>query len=154
MNLNPLPLLDAQSMPSQEPRLRLKDDGSVEIGRPGGQIEFAFRYFGRRFEANTRPISGGMVLQMSAELGPMPYSVDGPALRSAVFGILAASQELSGIRLVLSHHRRIYCIGKAMLRQGWQPGDAISASARLCLVAKPYLLLLAEILPNRGPWQH
>ncbi|HVZ01960.1 MAG TPA: hypothetical protein VHA35_20815 [Dongiaceae bacterium] len=154
MNLKPLPLLNAQSIPPDEPRLRVKSDGSLEIGKPGGQIEFGFRFMGRRFEANTRPTAGGMVLQLSAEIGPVPYSAEGSGLRSSVFAVIDASQTMEGARLVISQHRWIYCIGKAILREGWTQDDAISASVRLALTVKPYLQLLSEILPNRPPWTH
>jgi hypothetical protein len=154
VNLKPLPLLHAQSIPPDEPRLRLKSDGTLEIGRPGGQIEFSFRFMGRRFEANTRPTASGMVLQLSAEIGPLPYSAEGGGIRSAAFAVIDASHLMDGARLVISQHRWIYCIGKAMLKDGWTRNDAISASVRLMLTAKPYLQMLSDILPKRPPWTH
>jgi hypothetical protein len=154
VNLKPLPLLNPQSILPDEPRLRVKADGSLEIGTPGGQIEFSFRCAGRRFEANTRPTSSGMVLQLSAEIGPLPYSAEGSGIRSAVFAIIDRSQRMEGARLVISQHRWIYCIGKAMLKDGWTRNDVISASAQLALSCKPTLLLLSEILPKRPPWTH
>jgi hypothetical protein len=154
VNLKPLPLLNVQSIPPEEPRLRLNPDGSLEIGGPGGQIECAFRFMGLAFSANTRPTGAGTVLQLSAEIGPLPYSAEGAGLRSAVFAVVDASQRMDGARLVISSRRWIYCIGKAALKEGWQANDAITAAARLVLVAKPYLVLLAEILPGRPPWKH
>ena len=154
MNLKPLPMLNTQRIPPDEPRLRLKSDGSLEIGKPGGQIEFAFQVLGRRFEANTRPTAAGMVLQLSAEIGPVPYSADGDGVRAAAFAVIDTSQLMDGMRLVISHHRQIYCIGKAMLKDGWKQNDVLSASARLALTAKPYLQMLSEILPKRPPWTH
>jgi len=154
VNIKPLPLLNAQSIPPDEPRLRVRSDGSLEIGKPGGQIEFAFLFMGRRFEANTRPTNAGMVLQLSAEIGPVPYSAEGSGIRSAVFAVIDASQLMDGARLVISQHRWIYCIGKAMLKEGWTQNDVLSASVRLALTAKPYLQALADVLPNRAPWAH
>lgn len=154
MNLKPLPLLNAQSIPPDEPRLRVRSDGSLEIGQPGGQIEFAFRFMGRRFEANTRPTGAGMVLQLSAEIGPIPYSAEGSGVRSAVFAVIDSSHLMDGARLVVSQRRWIYCIGKATLKDGWTRKDAVSAAVRLALTAKPYLQLLTDILPHRAPWAH
>jgi hypothetical protein len=134
--------------------LRVKADGSLEIGKPGGQIEFGFLFMGRRFEANTRPTAAGMVLQLSAEIGPLPYSAEGGGIRSAAFAVIDASHLMDGARLVISQHRWIYCIGKAMLKDGWTRNDAISASVRLMLTAKPYLQMLSNILPKRPPWTH
>ena len=154
VNLKPLPSLHAQSIPPDEPRLRVKANGQLEIGKPGGQIEFSFRFMGRRFEANTRPTGSGMVLQISAAIGPVPFSADGSGIRSAVFAVIDNSQLMDGARLVTSQHRWIYCIGKAMLRDNWEAPEAISASVRLALTAKPYLQMLAEVLPKRAPWTH
>jgi hypothetical protein len=154
VNLKPIALIPSDGIPPDEPRLRVKADGSLEIGKPGGQIEFAFRFAGRRFQANTRPTAGGMVLQLSAEIGPIPYSAEGRSIRSAAFAVIDSSQLMDGARLVISQHRWIYCIGKAMLKDGWTHDDVISASVRLALTAKPYLEMLAEILPKRPPWTH
>lgn len=155
MNLKPLPLLNAQSIPPDEPNFRVRSDGSLEIGKPGGQIEFSFTFMGRKFEANTRPTGAGMVLQLSAEIGPVPYSAEGGGIRSAVFAVIDASQLMDGARLVIGQqHRWIYCIGKAMLKNGWTRNDVICASARLAVTAKPYLQMLADTLPKRPPWTH
>jgi hypothetical protein len=154
VNLKPIALIHPDGIPPDEPRLRVKADGSLEIGRPGGQIEFAFRVAGRRFQANTRPTAAGMVLQLSAEIGPIPYSAEGRSIRSAVFAVIGSSQLMDGARLVISQQRWIYCIGKAMLKNGWTRDDVISASARLALTAKPYLQILSEVLPQRPPWTH
>lgn len=152
MNLKPLPLLRADGIPPDEPRIRIKADGSLEIGKPGGQIEFAFKFMGRRFQGNTRPTGQGMVLQLSAEIGPIPYSAEGSGLRTAVFAVIDSSQMMDGARLVVSQHNWIYCIGKALLKDNWKHNEVISASLRLALTAKPYLQLLGDILPNRPPW--
>jgi len=154
VNLKPLPLIYAQTIRPDEPRLRVKSDGSLEIGKPGGQIEFSFRFMDRRFEANTRPTGAGTMLQLSAEIGPVPYSAEGAGIRSAVFAVIDTSQLMEGARLVISQHRWIYCIGKAALNDNWEADEVISASVRLALTAKPYLQMLAEILPKRPPWTH
>ena len=146
--------LTAHSIPPDEPRVRVKSDGTLEIGTPGGQIEFSFRFMGRRFEANTRPTASGMVLQLTAEIGPLPYSAEGGGIRSAVFSVIDQSQRMQGARLIVSEHRWIYCIGKAMLKEGWTQKEVLSASVRLALSAKPFLQILSEILPQRAPWTH
>jgi hypothetical protein len=61
---------------------------------------------------------------------------------------------MDGMRLVISQHRRIYCIGKAMLKDGWTQSDVLCASARLAVTAKPYLQMISDILPKRPPWTH
>jgi hypothetical protein len=154
VNLKALPLLKLQQLPPEEPRLRIKADGSLQIGRKDGQIDFAFNYLGFAFEANTRPTATGTVVQVAAEVAPLPYSAEGVAARRAVIAIIEASQALPEARLVVSKSRWIYCIGKAALPDDWEPHDVISATTRLVLEVKPYLVMLQEALPYRARLPH
>jgi hypothetical protein len=153
VNLKALPL-KLQQLPPEEPRLRINADGSLQIGRKDGHIEFAFNYLGLTFEANTRPTASGTVVQVAAEVAPLPYSAEGVATRRAVIAIIDASQALSEVRLVISKSRWIYCIGKAMLPTQWEPQEVIVATTRLVLAVKPYLVILQEALPPRAPRAH
>ena len=154
MNLKALPLLKLQQLPPEEPRLRIKDDGSLQIGRRDGQIEFAFHFLGLTFEANTRPTAAGTVVQIAAEIAPLPYSAEGVATRRAAVAIIEASQVLPEARLVISKHRWIYCIGKGALPTNWEPQDVIASATRLVLEVKPYLTMLQEALPSRATTAH
>jgi hypothetical protein len=155
VNLKAFPLLNLQQLPPEEPRLRIHADGTLQIGRKDGQIEFAFNYLGITFEANTRPTAGGTVVQVAAKIAPLPYSAEGVTMRRAVIAILEASQVLPEARLVVSKHRWIYCIGKSALPGHWEPQDVIVAATRLVLEVKPYLRMLQEALPARAaPAQH
>ena len=154
MNLKALPLLKLQQLPPEEPRLRINADGSLQIGRTDGQIEFAFHYLGITFDANTRPTAGGIVVQLAAEIAPLPYSAEGVATRRAVVAIIEASQAMPEARLVVSKSRWIYCIGKAPLPGNWEAQDVITAATRLVLEVKPYLVMLEEALPPRAPTAH
>jgi hypothetical protein len=154
VNLKALPLLNLQQLPPEEPRLRINADGSLQIGRKDGQIEFAFNFLGVTFEANTRPTAGGIVVQVAAEIAPLPYSAEGVATRRAVIAIIDASQVMPEARLVVSKSRWIYCIGKAALPGSWEPQDVIIAATRLVLEVKPYLVMLQEALPPRPSTAH
>ena len=154
MNLKALPLLKLHEIPPEEPRLRVNPDGTLQIGRKDGQIEFAFQFLGFSFEANTRPTAQGTVVQLSAEIAPLPYSAEGVAARRVTIAIIEASQAMPEARLVISKHRWIYCIGKAGLPEPWEPQDVIIATTRLVLEVKPYLLMLREALPTRGVTKH
>jgi hypothetical protein len=154
VNLKALPLLKLQQLPPEEPRLRINADGSLQIGRKDGQIEFAFHYLGLTFEANTRPTAGSTVVQLAAEVAPLPYSAEGVQTRRAVIAIIDASQAMPEARLVVSKSRWIYCIGKSALPTHWEPQDVITAATRLVLEVKPYLAMLQEALPPRATAKH
>jgi hypothetical protein len=149
VNLKASPLLKLQQLPPEEPRLRINADGSLQIGRKDGQIEFAFNYLGLTFEANTRPTASGTVVQLAAEIAPLPFSAEGVVTRRAAIAVIDASQAVADVRLVISKTRRIYCIGRALLPTHWEPQDVITAATRLVLAVKPYLVTLQEVLPSR-----
>jgi hypothetical protein len=157
VNLKTLPMLKLQQLPPEEPRLRINADGSLQVGRRDGQIEFAFQFLGLTFEANTRPTASGAVVQIAAAIAPVPYSAEGVVTRRAVVAIIEAAQTLPEARLVVSKHHWIYCIGKSALPKTWEPQDVITAATRLVLEVKPYLVMLQEALPSRAartPAQH
>jgi hypothetical protein len=69
--------------------------------------------------------------------------------------VIEASQFLLCSRLVVTRQKRIYCIGKAMISSPSTPTDLLSGAVEIVLEIKPYLDMLAEILPtwprNPGP---
>ena len=83
-------MLKLQQLPPEEPRLRINADGTLQIGRKDGQIEFAFHCLGLNFEANTRPTAFGTVVQVVTDIALLPYSAEGVATRRAVVAIIDA----------------------------------------------------------------
>jgi hypothetical protein len=129
-------------------RIQFEQDGSVSVGHAGRPVEFSFGYQGLRFSANTRRIDSGTILQVAADVAPDPYSVEGATLRRSVHAIIDASQFLSNCRLIITKQKRICCIGKAQILQPSAPTDLLSGAVEIILEVKPYLDMLAEILPN------
>jgi hypothetical protein len=129
-------------------RIHFEQDGSVRVGQAGRPLEFSFAYLGLRFGASTRMVDSGTILQVAADVAPDPYSVEGASLRRAVHAIIDASHELNNCRLVVTKQKRIFCIGKATVPQSSAPVDVISGAVEIVLEIKPYLDMLAEILPN------
>jgi hypothetical protein len=149
VNLKAIPLLSAQRISEADSRLQVNTNQALQIGRLDRQIEFAFRLMGLSFTANTRPADNGTVLQLSAEVGPVPYSAEGVGTRRSALSIIESAQMLPEARLVISRSRWIYVIGKSALSEDWSAADAISASTRLVLQVKPHLTMLLEVLPCR-----
>jgi hypothetical protein len=131
-----------------EPHALSHASTALQIGRLDRQIEFGFRLMGLKFAANTHPGEGLAVLQLSAEVGPVPYSAEGVAARRTALSIIESSQALPEARLIISRNRWIYVIGKSALSDAWTAAEAISATTRLVLQVKPYLTMLLDVLPN------
>jgi hypothetical protein len=149
VTLNPLQVVAAPMEPPQAlNRIQFEQDGSVRMGQSGRPLEFSFAYLGLRFGASTRQVDSGTILQVAADVAPDPYSVEGASLRRAVHAVIDASHDLSNCRLVVTKQKRIYCIGKATVPQSATPAEVISGAVEIVLEIKPYLDMLAEILPN------
>jgi hypothetical protein len=93
-------------------------------------------------------VEGGSILQVAADIGPDPYTVEGITLRKSVHAVIEASQHLICSRLIVSRQRRIFCIGKASVTSPTAPVELLSGAIEIVLEIKPYLDMLAEVLPN------
>lgn len=148
MTLDSLPMLATNKLPAGVEQLHFDASGTVRIGRGGGLVEFGFRFMDVRFTANTRQIQSGPIIQISGEIAPLPYSAEGITVRRSAIAVIDASQELAHTRLAISKHKTILCVGKAPVVEPWTPIDLIVATASVMLEVKPFLQILAEILPT------
>ena len=133
--------------PAELNELDVLDDGSIALKRERANVAFGFRVCGLPFSAETRLADTGPVLQIAAEIGSDPYSADGVELREAVHAIIRSSHSSPSCRLMVSKQKRIYCVGKAHLAETWTPTALLTAAAELVLEARPYLMVLRDILP-------
>lgn len=140
-------MLAKKMLPSDVDHLRIDEGGKLRIGRSGGLVEFQFKFMDVTFNANTRQIQSGPIVQISGEVAPLPYSAEGVTVRRSTMAIIAASQNLDHTRLAISKHKTILCVGKAPIEESWAPVDLIAAAASVIIEIKPYLQMLAEILP-------
>lgn len=147
--MNPVQALFTPMEPPQAlDRIQFEQDGSIRVGQAGRPLEFSFGYLGLQFGASTRRIDSGTILQVAADVAPAPYSVEGATLRRSVHAVIEASQFLLCSRLVVTRQKRIYCIGKASVSTPSTPTDLLSGAVEIVLEIKPYLDMLAEILPT------
>ena len=123
-------------------------DGSVALKHERTNVEFGFKACGLPFSAVTRQTDTGPVLQIAAEFGSDPYSAEGVEMREAVHAIIRSSHTSPVCRLMVSKQTRIYCVGKAHLSETWTPTALLTAAAELILEARPYLMVLRDILPR------
>ncbi len=143
-----LPMLANSELPPGVDHLHITTEGSVRLGRGGELIEFGFSFMDVPFTASTRQIQSGPVVQISGEIAPLPYSAEGLVVRRSAMAIIDASQDLAHARLAISKHKTILCVGKAPFSIPATPVDLISSVASIILEVKPFLQILAEILPT------
>lgn len=123
-------------------------DGSVALKQERSNVEFGFKACGLPFSATTRLTDSGPVLQISANIGGEPYTAEGVEMREAVHAVIRSSHMSPSCRLMVSKQKRIYCVGKARLGESWTPTALLTTAAELVLEARPYLMVLRDIMPR------
>jgi len=123
-------------------------DGSVALNPDRANVEFSFRACGLSFSAATRLTDSGAMLQVAADVASDPYSAEGVQMREAAHALIRASHAAPHCRLMVSKHKRIYCVGRTRIDENWTPTALLTAAVELILEARPYLLVLRDIVPN------
>ncbi len=143
-----MPISTSNPAPEELSELDFLADGTLALKNGTGHVEFSFRAYGLNFSCNTRLIDAGPILQIAAEIGSDPYTAEGAHLRDSAHAIIRASQDAPACRLMVSRQKRIYCVGRARLAEPWTPTALLTAAAGLILEARPYLMVLRDILPK------
>jgi hypothetical protein len=134
--------------PAELGEIDVMADGSIALKHEWAGVEFAFRSCGLPFSAVTRVTESGPVLQIAAEVASDPYSVEGAGMREAVHALIRSSHAAPHCRLMVSRRKRIYCVGRTQIGNNWTPSTLLTAAAELILEARPYLMVLRDILPR------
>src|SRR5262245_41743159 len=134
--------------PAEIEAIDVLEDGSVALKRERANVSFGFNACGLPFSAETRLTETGSVLQIAAEIGGDPYSAEGVELRETVRAIIRTSHASPSCRLMISKQKRIYCVGNAHIGETWTPTALLTVAAELVLEARPFLMVLRDILPR------
>jgi hypothetical protein len=116
--------------------------------RPFG---FRFECLGLRFAAVTRVRKGTLLLQLVANVGPVPYTAESQDRRRDALAIIRSSLALPHINMGMSRDRQIEIVGEFPLPEPLTPVSVVSAAAELVLEIKPYITLLADFVPAASP---
>ena len=143
-----MPIPTTNPAPEELSDLDFLADGTLALKNGTGHVEFSFNAYGLNFSCNTRLIEAGPILQIAAEIGSDPYTAEGAHLRDSAHAIIRASQDAPACRLMVSRQKRIYCVGRARLAEPWTPTALLTVAAGLILEARPYLMVLRDILPK------
>lgn len=113
--------------------------------RPFG---FNFECLGLRFAASTRVRKSKLWLNLTAKVGPVPYTAESLDRRRDALAIMRASLALPHGKLGLTRDRHIEICGDVPLVEPVTPVHVISAAAQLVLEIKPYVALLSDFVPS------
>ena len=123
--------------PAELGEIDVMADGSIALKQERAGVELAFRSCGLPFSAVTRVTESGPALQIAAEVASDPYSVEGAGMREAVHALIRSSHAAPHCRVMVSRHKRIYCVGRTQIGNNWTPSALLTAAAELTLEARP-----------------
>jgi hypothetical protein len=112
-----------------------------------GPYAFGFEYAGLPFRAEA--VAGAQPLvRLTADLGRLPYSIEGPELRRGLLRLIAASQDLERGRLFLDQNSMIRLQAQTAPPgcSASDPVSVIATAVALLLDFRPHLELMAELL--------
>ena len=117
-----------------------------EIAGKGSEIKFTFEYLGFLFAVKAKNRQQKTVMRMHANLGNIPYTVEGGGRRSNALEILGAATIHLGGRVSISNHQRILLQEEYTFDEPLTPVMLITKATTLMVRAKPFLELMARVI--------
>jgi hypothetical protein len=90
----------------------LTADGGVEVLRPPPASRHHFFLDGLLFYVSITPNPTSTLLQVWAEIGYMPYSIESPEKRSKLTSVLRATKDLTMVRFVVDDQQKIMMLAQ------------------------------------------
>jgi hypothetical protein len=119
--------------------LTVAADGAI-VHTPREALRFAFDYMGVIFNAVGRRRGDAFVLTISADLGPLPFSVESAEARQAIQELIGASSALIEPRFTIGDDQMIHVEATMELAK------PVSPVTTLTMVLKPWLARLGALL--------
>lgn len=114
----------------------------------------AFRFCHREVPFTGRLLAGpggARRLEVTGELGILPFSVEAAQARRQALAALAAARADTGLAWRLNAGQALVVVGTAPLETPLTPTRIVGAAVRLLLEADAHLALLAEVLGTAAP---
>jgi len=125
--------------------IAVDEDGKLTASDQRNDLAFGFVYFGIPFEAVLKR-GEEVVLQLSANLGRLPFSAHSPKARQTMLRIIQATAGLPRAHIVIEEDHRMLVQAEATPPTPRNLSSIVATAAALLLEIRPYLHLLAEAL--------
>lgn len=117
-----------------------------ELAGKGDAFEFSFEYLGFLFAVKASADGNKTKMQVHANLGFVPYTVEGATRRATAMEILGAAAEYLGGRVKISPQQRILISEDYVFDEPLTPVLLLTKATTLMLRAKPFLQLMARVV--------
>ena len=109
-------------------------------------LRFSFEYSGFLFAVRAAAGQQNTSIRFHANLGNMPYTAENPYARRHAMAVLRSAGRALGGRVVLTPEQRILLHESLVIDEPFTPVMLMSRTAKLLVMAKPYLELLSRFV--------
>lgn len=113
-------------------------------------LSFSFMCYGVEFSADGYEGEEGPTLQLSGNLGPIPYSAESTVNRKVIGEILALSPEFLNLRMSLSEGNDVVVEGELPLGGSITPSRIVATASAFVASAKPLIEVIKIAAPSFG----
>lgn len=136
-------LIESIKKNSDEPLGLVK---AQELAGKGNHFEFTFEYLGFLFAVKAAADGNKTNMQVRANLGVIPYTVEGPTRRATAMEVLSCAAEHLGGRVKISSGQRIMLSENYVFDEPLTPVMILTKATMLMLRAKAFLQLMARVV--------
>ena len=122
-------------------------DCDLVSGTPDRRLEFGFEFRGIPFVVRADATGQATQIEMRASLGVLPFSAEDNESRATALAILDAASADIGGNIRLDRQQRVVFVETFITESILTPAVLMTSVAKKVLRAKPYLELLALVVP-------
>jgi hypothetical protein len=132
-------------LPKEIPAVSLDPEGRLTQRSPD-EFRFSFAFLGAEFVGRIDGDWSAPSLCVTAELGPVPYTVESASRRRDVLTLIRAATVLTHARFRISSDRQIRAAGAIRVSTPVSHARLLAALVEILLELKPHLLALRDLL--------
>lgn len=110
-------------------------------------LDFGFEFRGIPFVVRASAVNQGTNMEIRANLGTLPYTAEDPERRATALAILDTAAGDLGGRIHLTNKQRVVLTERYRFDEALTPAVLLTRAVELVLRTKPYLELLALVVP-------
>ena len=139
-----------QTSPLEAGSVAITHDGTMSRRDKAEPIRFGFQFSGRTFEAEVRPDDGKLLVEFTASIGVLPYTVQNRALRSTLLRVLSGLRG-TGLIWTLDANQEVHVGGRTLMETPATATRIVATVVTTLLPVRAYFDLLDEILNPPAP---
>ena len=123
-------------------------DGALHVNDPGPPAAFSFMFDGVNVSARIRPTAEGYIVDLAAQLGPVPYSTESREVRIELLHIAMNLREMGYPRFLIDRHQVMW-LTTHLHRDERPTVDSVFYEIVLFLGrARPVIQLVRPLMPG------